>query len=194
MIQPDPVSVIFAKPFVKPSGSKMICVSGDSFNKLGELAMWQIIYKNNLICCINLPFYFCGDFSLHFIAVWEVCQRLIALELTDCLSLYKALKLFFTEDDDNSKPEALNKKALQIVKRVKDKLTGLYRRLCRLQMHPWFIKRFDTSPLSIQLSSSLCLGDVSPKFASNHYVNSRHNSLKIFQCNGIALFSVNNWE
>eukprot|EP00795_Rhopilema_esculentum_P000207 gene207-9842_t len=29
-----------------------------------------------------------------------------------------------SDDDDNTKPEALNKKALQIVKRVKDKLTG----------------------------------------------------------------------
>lgn len=34
--------------------------------------------------------------------------------------------LIFSEDEENAKPEALNKKALQIVKRVKDKLTGKY--------------------------------------------------------------------
>lgn len=38
----------------------------------------------------------------------------------------------FSDDDDNTKPEALNKKALQIVKRVKDKLTGKY---CTIHGH-----------------------------------------------------------
>ena len=40
--------------------------------------------------------------------------------------------LFLSDDDDNTKPEALNKKALQIVKRVKDKLTGKY---CTIHGH-----------------------------------------------------------
>ena len=46
-----------------------------------------------------------------------------------CLSLHLIVSflMFPTEDDTGAKPEAVNKKALQIVSRVKDKLTGKLR-------------------------------------------------------------------